>query len=92
MRRRAKVGPLVSDNRVNGEHVPKICAAEPSEFHASEIEAFVALVAKGGEVAAQGLKGRVRKWLAHWDEVLAYCEAAANAGGGGAVMILLRGK
>jgi len=38
------------------------------------------------------LKGRVRKWLAHWDEVLAYCEAAANAGGGGAVMILLRGK
>ncbi len=38
------------------------------------------------------LKGRVRKWLAHWDEVLAYCEAAPNAGGGGAVMILLRGK
>jgi DNA-nicking Smr family endonuclease len=38
------------------------------------------------------LKGRVRKWLAHWDEVLAYCEAAPHAGGGGAVMILLRGK
>ena len=38
------------------------------------------------------LKGRVRKWLAHWDEVLAYCEAPPNAGGGGAVMILLRGK
>jgi len=38
------------------------------------------------------LKGRVRKWLAHWDEVLAYCEAPPNSGGGGAVMILLRGK
>ncbi len=38
------------------------------------------------------LKGRVRKWLAHWDEVLAYCEAPPHAGGGGAVLILLRGK
>ena len=38
------------------------------------------------------LKGRVRQWLAHWDEVLAYCEAPPNAGGGGAVLILLRGK
>ena len=38
------------------------------------------------------LKGRVRKWLAHWDEVLAYCEAPPHAGGGGAVMILLRGN
>ena len=38
------------------------------------------------------LKGRVRKWLAHWDEVLAYCEAPPHSGGGGAVMILLRGK
>ena len=38
------------------------------------------------------LKGRVRKWLAHWDEVLAYCEAPPHAGGGGAVLILLRGR
>ena len=38
------------------------------------------------------LKGRVRKWLSHWDEVLAYCEAPLNAGGGGAVLVLLRGK
>ena len=38
------------------------------------------------------LKGRVRLWLSHWDEVLAYCEAPQNAGGGGAVLILLRGK
>jgi len=38
------------------------------------------------------LKGRVRRWLAHWDEVLAYCEAPPNAGGGGAVLILLRGR
>ncbi|MEO8303713.1 MAG: Smr/MutS family protein [Betaproteobacteria bacterium] len=38
------------------------------------------------------LKGKVRAWLAHWDEVLAYCEAPPHAGGGGAVMILLRGR
>jgi DNA-nicking Smr family endonuclease len=38
------------------------------------------------------LKGRVRRWLAHWDEVLAYCEAPPHAGGGGAVLILLRGS
>ena len=38
------------------------------------------------------LKGRVRRWLSHWDDVLAYAEAPASAGGGGAVLILLRGK
>ena len=38
------------------------------------------------------LKGKVRRWLAHWDDVLAYCEAPRHAGGGGAVLILLRGK
>lgn len=38
------------------------------------------------------LKGKVRRWLAHWDEVLAYCEAPRHAGGGGAVLILLRGR
>ncbi len=38
------------------------------------------------------LKGRVRAWLARWGEVLAYCEAPANSGGGGAVLILLRGR
>jgi len=38
------------------------------------------------------LKGRVRQWLAHWDEVLAYCETPPNSGGGGAVLVLLRGK
>jgi len=37
------------------------------------------------------LKGKVRKWLAHWDDVLAYCEAPPHSGGGGAVLILLRG-
>ena len=37
------------------------------------------------------LKGKVRNWLAHWDDVLAYCEAPPHAGGGGAVLILLRG-
>jgi DNA-nicking Smr family endonuclease len=38
------------------------------------------------------LKGKVRRWLAQWDDVLAYCEAPQHAGGGGAVLILLRGR
>ena len=38
------------------------------------------------------LKAKVRKWLSHWDDVLAYCEAPQYAGGGGAVLVLLRGK
>jgi DNA-nicking Smr family endonuclease len=38
------------------------------------------------------LKGKVRRWLAHWDDVLAYCEAPQHAGGGGAVLVLLRGR
>lgn len=37
------------------------------------------------------LKGKVRRWLAHWDDVLAYVEAPQHAGGGGAVLVLLRG-
>jgi len=37
------------------------------------------------------LKGKVRRWLSHWDDVLAYCEAPQHAGGGGAVLVLLRG-
>jgi DNA-nicking Smr family endonuclease len=38
------------------------------------------------------LKGKVRAWLARWDEVLAYCEAPQNCGGSGAVVVLLRGR
>jgi DNA-nicking Smr family endonuclease len=38
------------------------------------------------------LKGKVRRWLAHWDDVLAFCEAPRHAGGGGAVLVLLRGR
>ena len=38
------------------------------------------------------LKGKVRNWLAHWDEVLAYAEAPQHAGGGGAVLVLLKGR
>jgi DNA-nicking Smr family endonuclease len=38
------------------------------------------------------LKGRVRRWLAQWDDVLAYCEAPPHAGGSGAVVALLRGR
>ena len=36
------------------------------------------------------LKGKVRRWLAQRDEVLAYCEAPAHAGGSGAVLVLLK--
>ncbi len=36
------------------------------------------------------LKGKVRRWLSHWDEVLAYTEAPRHAGGSGAVVILLK--
>lgn len=36
------------------------------------------------------LKGRVRGWLSHWDDVLAYCEAPSHAGGAGAVIVLLK--
>jgi DNA-nicking Smr family endonuclease len=38
------------------------------------------------------LKGKVRRWLANWGDVLAYTEAPRHAGGGGAVLILLRGR
>jgi DNA-nicking Smr family endonuclease len=38
------------------------------------------------------LKGKVRRWLAQWDEVLAFAEAPQHAGGGGAVLVLLRGS
>lgn len=38
------------------------------------------------------LKGKVRRWLTQWDEVLAYCEAPRHAGGGGAVIVLLRSR
>ncbi|MEO8741256.1 MAG: Smr/MutS family protein [Casimicrobiaceae bacterium] len=36
------------------------------------------------------LKSKSRRWLAQRDEVLAYCEAQANAGGSGAVVVLLK--
>jgi DNA-nicking Smr family endonuclease len=38
------------------------------------------------------LKGKVRQWLSHWDDVLAYSEAPPHAGGGGAVVVLLRAR
>ena len=38
------------------------------------------------------LKARVRKWLQMRDEVLAYCEPRPNAGGSGAVVVLLAGN
>ena len=38
------------------------------------------------------LKGKVRKWLSHWDDVLAYAEAPRHAGGGGAVARPAQGR
>jgi len=43
--------------------------------------------AEGGEGI---LKIRVRHWLTQFPTVLAYCEPPANAGGGGAVWVLLK--
>ena len=36
------------------------------------------------------LKGKLRKWLMLREEVLAFCQAPAAHGGGGAVLVLLR--
>ena len=38
------------------------------------------------------LKGKLRKWLAQRDEVLAFCQAPATQGGGGALLVLLKGS
>ncbi len=38
------------------------------------------------------LKVRTRYWLAQHSQVLAFCEAPPNAGGGGAVWVLLKAK
>ena len=35
------------------------------------------------------LKGKVRRWLTHRNEVLAYCEPTRHGGGSGAVVVLL---
>ena len=43
--------------------------------------------ADGGEGI---LKIRVRHWLTQCAEVLAFCEAPQDAGGGGAVLVLLK--
>jgi DNA-nicking Smr family endonuclease len=38
------------------------------------------------------LKGKLRKWLAMRDDVLAFCQAPAADGGAGAVLVLLKEK
>jgi DNA-nicking Smr family endonuclease len=37
------------------------------------------------------LKGKVKVWLARRDEVVAFCQAPAPQGGGGALLVLLKG-
>lgn len=37
------------------------------------------------------LKNKVRVWLARRDDVLAFCQAPADQGGGGALLVLLKG-
>ena len=37
------------------------------------------------------LKGKLHQWLAHRNEILAYCQAPQNLGGSGALMVLLSG-
>jgi len=44
----------------------------------------------GAEGGVGVLKIRVRHWLTQYPPVLAFCEAPANAGGGGAVWVLLK--
>jgi DNA-nicking Smr family endonuclease len=36
------------------------------------------------------LKGKVQRWLAQRDEILAFCEAPKNQGGRGALLVLLK--
>lgn len=38
------------------------------------------------------LKGKLRAWLVPRDEVLAYCQAPAAEGGGGALLVLLKSR
>jgi DNA-nicking Smr family endonuclease len=38
------------------------------------------------------LKGKIRTWLARRDDVLAFCQAPAAEGGGGALLVLLKGR
>jgi DNA-nicking Smr family endonuclease len=38
------------------------------------------------------LRAKLRKWLPQREEVLAYCQAPANDGGSGVLLVLLRGK
>jgi DNA-nicking Smr family endonuclease len=38
------------------------------------------------------LKAKLRRWLPQRQEVLAYCQAPANDGGSGAILVLLRSK
>ena len=56
---------------------------------------WLALLGDWAYTVALGLNmalNKVRRWLQRWDDVLAYAEAPRHAGGGGAVLVLLRGR
>lgn len=44
----------------------------------------------GSKDGAPILKQKLKNWLAQRDEVLAFCQAPQNEGGGGAVLVLIR--
>jgi DNA-nicking Smr family endonuclease len=66
-----------------------IVAARARQFRCVRVIHGKGLTSPGKEPV---LKGKVRRWLAHWDEVLAYTEAPRHAGGGGAMLVLLKGS
>lgn len=44
----------------------------------------------GSKFGAPVLKGKVRIWLVHREEVLAFCQTPPTLGGGGALLVLLK--
>ncbi len=71
-------------------------AASVAEFlrHCAQRQVRCARIVHGKGLGSRNrepvLKGKLRKWLALRDEVLAYCQAPAAQGGAGALLVLLK--